>query len=128
MATLSNSTLNIDLIAGSSDTDVTTTTNVSLTPFENFLINSGGLRFLLKCTLFGEDSGFNGSDDELFIFPSQTVVTEGTFTFRSRVSRATLNEDSVGNDEVFARFNLQSTEQIFPFSQEDRSPTISGDF
>jgi hypothetical protein len=128
MAAVFNPRLTINLIASTSDTDVIGTVDVSFTPFETFLINGAGLRYLLKCKLIGEDSGFNGSNDDLFIFQAQTITAPGTFTFRSNVNRSTLDEDSVGNDEIFAEFTLQSAEPSFPFAQSTNSPVISGDF
>ena len=128
MANLSNPQLSIRLISNTSNTDTTANVDVALTPFESFLVNSGGLRILLKCKLRGDDSGFNGSDDDLFEFPAQTVAADGMFTFQGTVSRGTLDEDSTGNDEIYAQFTLQSTEQSFPLVVQANSPIISGDF
>lgn len=127
MANLSNANLSIKLIAGSSNTDTVARVNVALTQFELFLINSGGLRLQLRCKLIGADSGLTGGDDDLFVFPAQTVSNGGTFTFQSQVSRRTLDEDN-GGDEVYAQFTLQSTEPSFPLVVSVKSNEISGNF
>ena len=127
MATLSNPTLTIKLISGTNNVDVTATAVVKLTAFETNLIKNLGLKFKIKCMLWGQDSGFNGGDDDLFSFPTQTVTAAGTFTFKGTVSRDLLDED-LGNDEIYAKFTLQSAEPIFALSISKRSPVITGNF
>jgi len=128
MATLSKPTLSIKLVAGTNNADVTATVTTKLTTFEKGLVDKLGLKFRLKCKLRGEDSGFNGSDDDLFSFAKKTITANGVSTFSTRVSRDTLDEDWEGNDEIYARFTLQSTEAIFPFATSKNSPVISGNF
>jgi len=127
VANLLNPTLTIKLVAGTNSADVTATVTTKLTDFEKVLVKEG-LRFRLKCKLRGEDSGFNGSDDDVFSFPSKTIAASGLSTFTHRISRDTLDEDWEGNDEIYARFTLQSLEPIFPFVKTKDSAVITGNF
>ncbi len=127
MPSLSSAKLSITLGSGSQNADVTATVTVSLTEFDKQLVKLG-LKFKLKCKLRGADSGLNGADDDLFQFPTKTVTAAGTFTFKATVSRDTLDEDWEGNDEIYARFTLQSAEAILPFVTSKNSPEISGNF
>jgi hypothetical protein len=128
MAKLTIPNLSIKLISGTNNADVTATVLSTLTPFEKALVDTLGLKFKLKCKLWGEDSGFNGEDDELYSFGSKTITQSGPSTFKATINRSTLDEDSVGNDEIYAKFTLQSTEPLFPFGTSAKSPVISGDF
>ena len=126
MALLSNPMLQIT-ISTSSQADVDAKVDVSLSVFEQFLVNNAGLRLSLRCQLWGEDGFFNGSDDLQFIFPLQTVSGNNTFTFAQRLSRSILDED-LGGDEIYAKFHLFSREQAFPLDVQTRSGTVSGQF
>src|SRR5262245_33744192 len=104
MPTLSNPTLVIKLIAGTSKVDVTATVKVSFSTTEETLIKLLSLRYSLKCKIWGSDSGFNGEDDALFSIASQSVNSDGTHTFKRQVDTSSLDEDWEGNDEIYARF------------------------
>lgn len=127
MASLSNPALQIDLLTGTSNANVTATVSVTLDPIDTFLVN-GGLTLQLASKLVGDDSGFNGGDNDLFFFPSQNITNTGIYTFQSTVSLGTLDEDSIGRDEVFANFNLQSLNNIFPLNTSVNSANIEGSF
>ena len=132
MATLSNPTFEVDFLTGMpSDARVIATVTVELTPFETFLVNAG-LPLELQSSLWGEDDGnFDGGDDYLFSFPSQTITGAGTYTFNATVFRGVLNEDSSrfdNSDEVYNSFNLVSQTNLFPVSISANSPTIPGYF
>ncbi|MBW4427176.1 MAG: hypothetical protein KME50_22735 [Nostoc desertorum CM1-VF14] len=125
MATLCNPTLSIDLFTNS-EPNVSVTVDVRLTSFETFLIENE-VGFQLRAKLVRDDGGFNGGDNNLFLFPTQNITSTGTYTFQSTVSYSTLNEDSGlfnSSDEIFANFSLTSTEQIFPLNVSISSPTI----
>ncbi|MBE8966878.1 hypothetical protein IQ277_11680 [Nostocales cyanobacterium LEGE 12452] len=125
MATLCNPTLSIDLFSNS-EANVSLTVDVRLTSFETFLIENE-VGFQLRAKLVRDDDGFNGGDNDLFLFPTQNITSAGTYTFQSTVSYSTLNEDSSlfnKGDEIFANFSLTSTEQIFPLNVSISSPTI----
>jgi hypothetical protein len=126
MATLSNPILQVDILTGSQMVTVTTTVDVTLSPFDMSLI-ANGLGLELRSRVWGEDSGFNGGDDNLFLLPTQTVTTGGTYTFSRSVPRAWLDEDN-GNDEIYNRFTLRSRSNIFPFNTSIRTPTLTGEF
>lgn len=131
MATLSNPTLSIDLLTGS-DPNVTATVDVAFTQLETGLISLGlNLNFQLAAKLRGEDGGLNGRDNDLFLFPTQNITIGGTYTFQSIVSYGTLDEDNGlfnERDEIYANFNLFSTEQIFSQNVSLSSPIIEGNF
>lgn len=126
MATLSNPKLAIKLISGTNNADVTASVNVALTAFEENLVKDG-LKFVLRCKLRGDDSGFTGADDDLYGFLGKTVLADGTRTFQTTLSRNALDEDW-GKDEVYARFTLQSTEPAFPLVIAVNSSSITGSF
>jgi hypothetical protein len=131
MATLSNPTFEIDLLTGMPDmATVIATVNVELEPLDTFLI-AGGLGLELRSELRGEDGGLNGTDENLYYFPSQNITSGGTYTFEATVSLGTLNEDRGlfnGGDEVYNSFNLVSTSNIFPLNTQLSSPVIEGSF
>ena len=128
MATLSNPTFEIDLLTGMpGEAIVTATVNVELEPLDTFLI-AGGLGLELRSELRGEDGGLNGTDENLFYFPSQNITSAGTYTFEATVSLGTLDEDWVGGDEVYNSFRLVSTNNIFPLNTQLSSPIIEGSF
>ncbi|WP_100902385.1 hypothetical protein [Nostoc flagelliforme] len=126
MASLSNPALQIDLLTGTSNANVTATVRVTLDQLDTFLL-SGGLTLQLSSKLVGDDSGLTGADDDLFFFPSQNITNTGIYTFQSTVSLGTLDEDN-GGDEVFANFNLKSLNNIFPLNTSVNSPNIEGSF
>lgn len=131
MASLSNPTLEIDLLTGTPGTaNVIATVNVELSQFDTFLI-FGGLGLQLGSELRGEDGGLNGGDDGLFSFPTQNITNGGTYTFEATVSLGTLNEDrglfNTG-DEIYNNFTLVSTSEIFPLNTSLSSPIIEGSF
>lgn len=128
MPTVEKPHLNIKLISGSSNVEITVTTKVTLDTTDMFLVKNAGLRFKLKGKMRGEDSGFNGGDDDLFNLPSLGVMETATITTKKTVSRDSLDEDWEGNDEVYARMTLVSLSPIFPFSKSRDSATITGNF
>lgn len=127
MASLTNPSLKIELISGTNNAKVTGTIKVGFTAFEKFNIEHG-VRFRLYCRLVGDDAGFNGGDDDLYLYPRKTLTAGGVYTFAKTLSRNTLDEDSIGEDEVYARFRLVSTEPSFPVNITKESAVISGDF
>ncbi|MEH2037072.1 hypothetical protein [Nostoc sp.] len=125
MATLYNPTLSIDLFTNS-EPNVSVTVDLKLTSFETFLIENE-VGFQLRAKLVRDNAGFNGEDNDLFLFPTKNITNAGTYTFQSTVSYSTLNQDSGSfnsSDEIFANFSLISTEQIFPLNVSVSSPTI----
>jgi hypothetical protein len=128
MPTLSSPKLTVKLISGTSKVDVVAAIHIVFNEFEKKLINLLGLKFKLRCLLRGSDSGFNGADDDLFLFSNKTITADGTSTFSKTMSSSVLDEDWVGEDEVYARFTLQSAEALFPFTGVNDSPIVTGSF
>jgi hypothetical protein len=110
MATLASTNLTITSDAAKQTSHCVVTCKVGFTTFElNDMKN--GLRFKLDCTLWGDDSEFNGADDSLYTYGSQFFDSSATAsqaaTFDVTVGTDLLNEDS-GTDEVFAKLALKN--------------------
>jgi hypothetical protein len=127
MPTLKNPTLRLELVSGTTQVKVTATVKVDFDPSEEAAIKLLGLKYKLKCRIWGEDDGFNGSDDSLFWMETKTITVDDTYTFIRKVDRSKLDEDW-GNDEIYARFFCQSTSLLFPTPARARSITIPGNF
>ena len=130
MPTLSNPTLTIKLVAGTSNVDVTATVKLNFFQAET-LIKLLSLKYLLKCKLWSSDSGFNGEDDPLFSIASKSVDADGTFTFRRTVNASSLDEDWEGNDEVYATFTCTPPTNVgivLSAAPPKDSPIITGNF
>lgn len=133
MASLSNPRFQVDILTGMpNDYQVTATVNVELSSFESFLVGNG-LGLELRSTLFGDDGGFlsGGKDDNLFSFSTRSITAPGTYTFQAIVPRGVLNEDNSlfnKDDEVYSKFTLTSTTNLFPLNTEVKSPLITGKF
>ena len=126
MPTMLNPKLAIQLASGTNQRKVTATVTVKFNTVEENMIKVLGLTPRLACRVWGEDSGFNGGDDLLFSYSTKTITKDGTYTFSGTVNKSVLDEDSVGEDEVYAKFALSTPS--FPLSAAAQSPTISGDF
>jgi hypothetical protein len=129
MPVLSNPSLRLELVSGTSDVKVTAAVRVKFDPVEEAFIKLLGLKFKLRCNVRGEDGGFNGPDDALFSIASKIIVKDDTYTFMRKVNRDSLDEDWEGNDEIYARFRLASTTPSLPMAAVPvDSPTITGNF
>ena len=131
MPTLSNPTLHIGLVAGTSNRVVTATVKLNFFQSEETLIKFLSLKYLLKCRIWGSDSGFNGDDDPLFSIASKSVNADGTFTFKRTVNASSLDEDWEGNDEVYARFTCSPPTNsgiVLSAATPIVSGTITGNF
>jgi len=129
MPTLSNPTLKIELVSGTTQVKVTASVRATFDAVEENFIKLLGLKFRLKCNILGADSGLNGADDALFSIASKTILEDGSFTFTRTVNRSSLDEDWEGNDEIYAKFRLASTTASLPLAATPvKSPTITGNF
>ncbi len=129
MPTLSNPTLQINLVSGTSQVKITAGVKVAFDSVEENFIKLLGLKFKLRCRLWGEDGGFNGGPDPIVWLPSKIVTADGTQTFTKTMDRSLLDEDWEGNDEIYARFTCQSTTPSFPLPAAPvNSATITGNF
>ena len=134
MATLSNPTLEIDILTGTTNYVVTAKVRVDFTPEELSLINptSGrpALPVQLKSRLWGSDIGEPtlGGNDLLLTFPTRNITRSATYTFSRTVSGTVLNED-VGRvpqrDEIYNQFSLVSAVPGF-IDRSRNSPIIRG--
>lgn len=129
MATLSNPILTIEDSTGSTDANVTATVTVETSPIDGFFLGAGLLTLELEAQLFGDDDGPLQDNDLLFVFPSQTITSSGTYTFESVVSIENLNEDNglgtIGErDEIYASFYLTTSDQQYSPAQAISSPNI----
>ena len=87
--------------------------------------------FVLKCQLWGADSGFTGSDDFLytystvFAFPDGSPSSPESRTFDVTVGESILDEDW-GKDEVYGRLILRN---LFTMVEKRRhTNTVSHSF
>jgi hypothetical protein len=132
MATLSNPTLKIDPLTGTTYR-VTAKVTVQFTPQELSWINPGsgrpGLGVKLKSTLLGDDSDDRdreGGDDTLLLFPTANITRSATYTFSKVVSGRILNED-IGlrnQDEIYNAFSLVSESPGLISNKTRNSPII----
>ena len=85
MATLSSPSLSV-VSQGGDVVKVTTKVNVTFNQFEKFMIGQG-LSVTVACRMWGEDSGINGGDDNLFSMGTKPVSSTGTVQFTRNVPR-----------------------------------------
>ncbi|MEY4765235.1 MAG: hypothetical protein RI907_1908 [Pseudomonadota bacterium] len=71
--------------------------------------------YSVRCELWGADSGLNGGDDKLFIYPitrsypDGTITAQETGTFQATLNKgAELDEDWESQDEVYAKVILSN--------------------
>lgn len=90
------------------------TASVKFDSLETFPMQQG-LRFKLKCELWGDDSGLTGSDDKLFTytpvryFPDPTPIPTEEARFDVTVGEDVLDEDGFTGgyvDEVYGKLTL----------------------
>jgi hypothetical protein len=105
MPTLSDPKLAIKVASGSPDATVTASVDVSFSETEKKLIQLLSLNYRVTCRIRAADSGLTGSDNALFTLGNVTVNSNrNNIPFARTVSRDLLDEDVVGEDEVYARF------------------------
>ena len=135
MATLSNPTLTIDPLTGSTHR-VTATVRVQFTPEELSDINRPpverpGVSVVLKSNLWGSDLNERrdeGEDDLLLSFPNRNITRSAVYTFSTVVSTGLLNEDSRFRDldEIFNKFSLVSSSPSEIPDRNRNTPIITG--
>lgn len=109
MASISNPTLQITHDHTKKTARVIVSATVQFSPYEMNEIREG-LKFKLKCRLWGSDSGLTGANDPLFAFPSKyfpdtTPSAVEKVSFDVTLGDGALDED-LGTDEIFARLTL----------------------
>jgi hypothetical protein len=114
MATIANPKLVITHNHAAKTAKCVVTCNVNFTPYEVNEMKEG-LKFKLKCELWGDDSGLTGSDDKLFTystvkyFPDATPASTENITFDVTLGEGVLDEDGFFGgftDEVYGKLRL----------------------
>lgn len=114
MATISNQKLAITHDHVKKTARCVVTAKVNFDTLEQFLMKQG-LKFKLKCELWGDDSGLTGSDDKLFTytpakyFPDPTPTQSESVTFDVVLGEGVLDEDGFTGgfvDEVYGKLTL----------------------
>lgn len=126
MATLSSASFSV-APQGGDVFKVTAQVNVTFTQFEKFMI-SQGLAVSVSCRMWGEDSGFNGDDDNLFSMGTKAVSNSGVVQFTRNVAKDWLDEDWEGQDEIYAKFTLASASPGIIATVVKSSPTKTGSY
>ena len=132
MPKLSDPKLAIKVSSGSPDATVTASVDVSFSDTEKTLIKLLNLKYRLTCRIRGADSGLQGGDNALFTLGNVSVDSDrNNVSFERIVSRDRLDEDNVGQDEVYARFFCTPPENtgiaLTPAKTVD-SPEVHGSF
>jgi hypothetical protein len=135
MPTLSNPTLDIDILTGTTNYLVTAKVRVDFTSRELSRINppSGepGISVQLRSQLWGSDRGEPtlGDNDQLLTFPTRNITRSQTYIFSRVVSGTVLNED-IGRlperDEIYNTFRLVSAAPELISNRLRNSPIIRG--
>lgn len=130
MATITSAKLSISRDRTKKTATPTVTCGVSFTPFEINQMQQG-LRFRLRCQLWGADSGLTGGDDLLFtypnlkFFPDSSPTSTEEVTFSAVVGEGVLDED-LGTDEIFGKLIL--TNEFTLNEVKKNTPEVTGDF
>ena len=109
MATLSTPALSITHDHAKKLAKVVVTGKITFSAFELNQMKEG-LKFKLKCSLWGADSGLTGADDYLYTlsskyFPDASPALVENYKFDITLGEGVLDEDW-GTDEVYAKLKL----------------------
>jgi hypothetical protein len=127
MAILSKPTLQVDILTGSGMARITTTVNVQVHPTDWLIPGYGFPSITLKANIMGEDGYL---DDNLLSFSNRQVTSSGLYTFSKTVPITWLNEDAIGKDEIYTKFNVVNhTNPQSPFGPKQiNSNFVTGEF
>jgi hypothetical protein len=70
--------------------------------------------YSVRCELWGSDSGFNGGDDKVFIYPITRHYPDGsisaleTGTFEAVLNKGAELDEDLGGDEIYAKLILSN--------------------
>ncbi len=129
MPKLSNPKLKIELVSGTSNRKLTATVDVKFdVNEETFIQLIPTIRSKIRCQIMGSDSGFNGDNDHITWMTNQYLAKDGQAKFIKTVSASALDEDTVGDDEIIARFTCVNNSPVLFSPPRIDSPEISGDF
>jgi hypothetical protein len=110
MASISNATLAISHDHTKKTAHTVVKAKINFTQFEMNQMKDG-LRFKLKCQLWGADSGLTGADDFLFTYsvvrhyPDATPAVTEDAVFDVTLGEGVLDEDW-GTDEIYGKLIL----------------------
>lgn len=134
MPTLSNATLKIELVSGTTKKKVTATVNVKFDPNEETFIKLiPTIHSTIKCRIMGYDTGLNAPHDPLFWMTSK-VVAKDTLVLKfqkNNVPSDDLDEDDASNagaDEIFARFSCVNNSPVLSAAVPIDSAIVVGTF
>jgi hypothetical protein len=127
MPKLSDPKLEIEVTSGSPNAAVTASVDVSFSSTEKQLIDFFKLKYKLTCRIRAADIG---NDNALFTLGNVEVTSDRNDVRFSRiVSRDALDEDNIGQDEVYARFWCTpptDTGLLLAAAKTVDSPEVSG--
>ena len=109
MAKISDASLSITQNSDGTSTPVVKC-KITFTPYERTQMMTG-LRFRLRCELWGDDAWLFGGDDKLYTyiplkyFPDATPALVENVTFTATIPEGVLDED-IGRDEIYSRLTL----------------------
>jgi hypothetical protein len=127
MAILSKPTLQVDILTNPGMATITTTVNVQVHPTDWLIPGYGFPLITLEASIMGEDGYW---DDNLLSFSERRVTQSGLYTFSKTVPTAWLNEDAIGGDEIYTKFNVVNhTNPSSPFGPKQiNSGFVTGEF
>ena len=120
MATLSKPSLSINHDHNKKVGKVVVTGKITFSEFEMNQMKEG-LKFKLKCALWGDDSGLTGADDLLYTLsskylPDASPTAVENYKFEVTLGEGVLDEDW-GTDEVFAKVKLVNLYTLVAITQ-----------
>ncbi len=126
MPTLSDPKLAITVATGSGNATVTVSVDVSFTQGEKSLMGVfPDLDYIVTCKALGADTV--GDDDNLFqVGFAQIRDDQDDLTFSRLVAKSELDEDSPGDDEIYARFTCVGNPN-FPLPVKSAEPVKSSE-
>jgi hypothetical protein len=129
MPKFANPKLKIELVSGTTKRKLTATIDVSFDANEETFIKLvPTIRSKIRCQIMGSDSGFNGGNDHITWMTNQFINKDGQVKFTKTVNASSLDEDTVGADEIIARFSCVNNSPVLFSPSSVDSPEISGDF
>ena len=133
MPTLSNATLKIELVSGTTKKKVTATVNVKFDlNEETFIKLIPTIHSTIRCRIMGYDTGANAPHDHLFWMTSKVVAKDTlALKFSGQVLSSALDEDDASNagaDEIFARFSCVNNSPVLSAATPVDSAVVIGTF
>ena len=104
------SSLKLKITSSSGKVSPVVTYKLSFSVGEQNLMKTFPGLFSVRCELWGADSGLNGGDDKLYVYPITRIYPDGSIsgleegTFSATLNKgAELDEDWNSEDEVYAK-------------------------